>query len=84
MRSGADIPGLTEGERALVVFVRKATADPHKMMPADIDRLRAVGWDEPAIVEALSMAMLAGFTNTLSIAMHLDWDLERFGMKGYF
>lgn len=84
MRGGEDVAWMTGAELALVTYVRKVTADPTSVEPADIQILRDHGWDNAEIVEALSMALLAAFTNTLAMAMRFDEDIAPLGLSGYF
>jgi len=38
----------------------------------------------PTAGRALSVCLMSAWTNTLSDALKLDQDLEKFGMRGYF
>ena len=65
-------------EQALVTFVRKIAVSPERTVPPDIDALCEAGWGLEEIIESIVMAMFAGFTNTLTSALHLEddtWDL---------
>ena len=85
IRSGQDVPDLSERERALVRFVRKVARDPRSITESDVGALKAHGVANAEIVEALSMALLSAFTNTLALTFNFDEDLERFGMRNdYF
>ena len=85
IRSGQDVPHLSERERALVRFVRKVARDPRAITESDVGTLRTQGLSSAEIVEALSMALLSAFTNTLALTLNFDDDLERFGMRNdYF
>ena len=84
-RAGENAPDLTEKERALIRFARKATEDPRQVDAGDISALRSVGVDNAEIIEALTMVMCAAFTNTLALTLKFEGDLERFGMRNdYF
>jgi len=84
MRAGELTGGLTEAEQALVAYVRKVAVDPRKIEQADVDELKRHGWGNPEIVEALSMALLSAFTNTLAQAMRFEDDLGPMNFEGYF
>lgn len=85
IRSGQDVPQLTDRDRALIRFVRKVARDPRSITESDIGALKAEGVASAEIVEALSMALLSAFTNTLALTLKFEDDLERFGMRNdYF
>ncbi len=84
MRSGDTHHALPEGEHALVRYVRKVVGDPASITAADITELKGHGWDNAEIVEALAMACLSGFTNTLALAMKFEDDLVPMNFSGYF
>jgi uncharacterized peroxidase-related enzyme len=75
LREGKPVDGVTEADLALIEFVRKATREPHKTVEADITKLRHLGWDTPEIVEALATCMIAAFTNTMALTLHLEDDI---------
>jgi alkylhydroperoxidase family enzyme len=80
-RAGGDADFLTETQRALVRFVRRAAENPNQVNQEDIKALHDVGLDNSAIMEALSIASLSAWTNTLAMAMKLTEDLEDFGVR---
>lgn len=84
MRSGEEHDALPENEHALVRYVRKVVADPSSISADDIAELKRHGWGNAEIVEALCMACLSGFTNTLAMAMKFDDDLVPMNFTGYF
>ncbi len=84
MRAGKATESISEAERALVKYVRKVAANPKSIEAADIEVLRKHGWSNAEIVEALAMACLGGFTNTLAQAMRFEDDLVPMGFDGYF
>jgi len=84
-RDGAEPDALTERERTLIRFARRVAERPRQIDAADIAALRAVGLDDAAIVEALSVCMMSAWTNTLADTLKFDLDLEEFGMRqNYF
>jgi len=85
MRRGEPDDALDEREHALVLFVRIAARDGANVTAQDLMKVREQGWDDDEIVEALSAASQAFFTNTLAQAMHIEDDVtEENGFDGYF
>jgi uncharacterized peroxidase-related enzyme len=85
MRRGERVEGLDHREQALVVVIRKAAADTEEVTADDITRLRAWGWSDDEIVEAMATVAQAFFTNTFAQATRLEDDIEmRDGPDGYF
>jgi uncharacterized peroxidase-related enzyme len=76
LRDGEPIEGLGDPDLALIAFIRKLCREPHKTVDADIDTLRANGWSEHEIVEALTVNMISAFTNTMAMALHLEDDIR--------
>ncbi len=54
---------LPEKEKALLRFTRKVTLDLPSMTAADIDRLRASGWDDEAVFYTITVCALFNFYN---------------------
>jgi uncharacterized peroxidase-related enzyme len=48
---------ITDGERAMLVYVEKLTIAPGTVVPADLDALKAAGFDDRGI---LQIAMISG------------------------
>lgn len=71
-------------ERAAAEFVRKISTEPYKTTEKDIQVLTEAGYSTEEIVEITAVAAVSGFTTTIASAMHLEDDLEAFGMDGYF
>ena len=84
IRSGQDVPGLSDRERVLIRFVRAVARDPRSITEGDIAALKAEGVANAEIVEALSMALLSAFTNTLALTLKFEDDLDRFGMRNEY
>ena len=84
VRSGQEAPALSDRERALIRFVRKVAENPRSIDESDIRALKAEELDNAEIVEALSMALLSAFTNTLALTLKFEDDLERLGMRGEY
>ena len=66
-----DDPSISPRERILLEFVAKVTLESHKISPADIKVLSDVGWDQPAIAEAVHIAGLFAFFNRVVNAFGL-------------
>ncbi|MDA8093831.1 MAG: hypothetical protein M0T84_07955 [Betaproteobacteria bacterium] len=47
---------LAEPERALLLFVLKATRTPHAIGQPDVDRMRALGWTDRDLLDAIEHA----------------------------
>jgi uncharacterized peroxidase-related enzyme len=60
---------LTACERALLEFAYQITVDSATMSPADVQRLRSLGYSDEAIFEAAQVAAMFNFTNRLANAM---------------
>lgn len=84
MRAGSVQASLSDRDRLLVDFVRKVAVTPERTTPADVDGLRELGLTPNAIVEAISVAMLAAWTTTAALALHLEDDLVGPAFEGYF
>ncbi len=60
----AEHPSVSPNERALFTFVRKAGTSSWKVTREDLDALRALGWDDDALYDAISVIALFKFYNT--------------------
>jgi alkylhydroperoxidase family enzyme len=60
--------------RALLVYARKLTQEPNMVEDADIEELRAAGWDEWGIYEATALISLFNFSGRLEAASGLPMD----------
>ena len=54
---------ITEGEKAMLAFAERMTREPHARRRADVDALRAAGFDDAEILE---IAHVAGFFNSIN------------------
>ena len=60
-------PALTERQRMLLVFAHKVTHDSRAITPADVDDLRAGGWSDLEIAEAIHVtALFAAFNRVVN------------------
>jgi len=66
---GAPIP---EAERALLRFARLVTQAAYKTTDADVEALRAVGWTDPQVAEAVYITALFAFFNRVADAFGID------------
>jgi len=67
---------LTDADRALCAFAVKLTRDQHKMSPEDLDGLRAHGFDDRAILDAVQV--IGYFNYVTKLADGLGVELEDF------
>ena len=68
MRGDLDGAGLSAPERLLLDFVRKITFEAYSITRADTDSLRAAGWSEEQLAEAVYVAALFAFFNRVADA----------------
>ncbi len=65
---------LDEKHKALLLFVLKACDAPHSVVAADLDRLRALGWTEPDILDATAHGARMVGTNIIFDTFKIDLD----------
>ena len=65
---------LTDKEKALLLFVLKATATPHAVVSEDLDRLRSLGWTDVDIFDAVAHGSRMVGTNIIFDAFKIDRD----------
>ena len=67
--------------RALCDFATKLTALPSAIGRADVDALRAHGWDDPGIHDAIQVIAYFNYINRVAEGVGIepepDWALER-------
>ncbi len=63
---------LSEVDRALCTFAAKLTHTPAHMTPADLDTLRAVGLDDPAIHDATQVIAYFNYINRVADALGVE------------
>jgi uncharacterized peroxidase-related enzyme len=54
---------ISEAERALFRFLDQLTRDERSLARADVDQLKAAGWSEEAIYDAITVCALFNFYN---------------------
>lgn len=68
---------LNVGDAALVRFATKLTLEPGEMNPTDVDALRAVGFSDVAIHDAVQVTGLFAYYNRIADGLGLadepDW-----------
>ena len=60
---------LSEQDRAMLDFAVRLTTAAYKIMPADLDRLRAVGFDDTAILQITLIAAWFNYINRVADAL---------------
>jgi len=62
--SNVDTAPIPEKDRALYSFIRKTVHDSLSIGQPDVDRVRAAGWSDSAIYDAITVCALFQFYNT--------------------
>lgn len=60
---------ITDAERAMVEYVVQLTKDATKITPADLDGLRAVGFDDTGILQITLIASWFNYINRVADAL---------------
>jgi alkylhydroperoxidase family enzyme len=60
--------------RALLSYAKKLTQEPNMLQDADVDALRAAGWNEQAIYEATALVSLFNCSGRMEAASGLPMD----------
>jgi alkylhydroperoxidase family enzyme len=63
-----DEAGLTDAERVLLDYVEIITNAAYRSKPEDVEKLRAAGWKEEQIAEAVYITALFAFFNRVADA----------------
>lgn len=63
---------LTEQDMALCKFAEKLTHTPANMSPADLDELRAIGFDDRAIHDATQVISYFNYINRIADALGVE------------
>jgi uncharacterized peroxidase-related enzyme len=61
--------GLSPQDRAMLDFVAKVTAHADRTTPADLDRLRAAGFDDRGILQITLIAAWFNYVNRVADAL---------------
>jgi uncharacterized peroxidase-related enzyme len=67
---------LPADEAALCAFAEKLTLSPARMQPADLDALRACGFDDRAIHDAVQVIAYFNYINRVADALGTDLEPE--------
>ena len=71
-RGNLDGAPINDSERALLVLTELLTLNPHRTTAADIDRVRAAGWDDEQIAEAVYVTAMFAMMNRIADAFGLE------------
>jgi alkylhydroperoxidase family enzyme len=74
MRADPAQAPLSEKEKALLLFVLKATGDLHSVVAKDMDHLRSLGWADVDIFEAVAHGARMVGTNIIFDTFKIDID----------
>jgi len=71
-RGELDAAPVAPAERELLKLVELLTLHSHRCGAYDIERLRAAGWSEPQVAEAVYITAMFAFFNRVADAFGLD------------
>lgn len=74
MRTDPNDAPLTDKEKALLLFVLKATDNPHSVVAEDLERLRSQGWADVDIFDAVAHGSRMVGTNIIFDTFKIDRD----------
>ena len=75
---------LGDREKALFDFIEKVNADSNKISRADVERVKAAGWTEEAIYDAVTVCALFNFYNVWVDATGVhDMPADAYAMSGH-
>ena len=77
-----DVADIGDRLRPILRFATKLTRTPDAVRQSDIDRLRAVGWSDQAIEDAINVVALFNYVNRLVDAIGIDGDEAYFRQVG--
>jgi len=78
-----DTAPVSPAERALLVFVEKVTFRSNTIRQEDVDLVRATGWSDEAIYDAITVCSLFNFYNRWNDAAGTpDMSPEMYAMSG--
>lgn len=81
VQSAEDAP-VDDAFRALLVYLRKLTLQPHTLTQADADAVYAAGWDERALHDAVAVGCMANFFNRYLLGTGVDAPDEDLARRG--
>lgn len=68
--------GLDERTVALLEYAEKLTLAPYKIVDEDVARLKSLGWEEEAIVQATHVVGIFNYLVRLADAFGIEWEAE--------
>ena len=68
--------GLSPADEALCLYAEKLTRDPGAMCEADVQALRAAGFDDLAIHDAVQVISYFNYINRVADAVHVELEPE--------
>ncbi|MGH7805271.1 MAG: carboxymuconolactone decarboxylase family protein [Candidatus Binatia bacterium] len=68
--------GLEPRMVALLEFAEKLSLAPYKIVDEDVARLKALGWDEEAVVQATHVIGIFNYLVRLADAFGIEWEAE--------
>lgn len=75
---------LGEREKTLFDFIEKVNAESNKISRADVERVKAAGWTEEAIYDAVTVCALFNFYNVWVDATGVhDMPADAYAMSGH-
>ena len=66
-----DGAGISEAERRLLLYVGKIDSESFKATKEDVEQLRALGWSDDQIAEAVHVTTMMGLCNRVANAFGL-------------
>ena len=82
LEEGPDGERIDDRLRAMLRFAEKLTETPERMGQADVDALRAAGWPDQAIEDAINVVSLFNYMNRLVDAIGIEGDETYFRQLG--
>lgn len=67
---------IDEKTRGLLVYAEKLTRTPSRASRQDLDRLRALGWDDRALLDATQVAAYFNYINRVALGLGIDPEPE--------
>ncbi len=68
--------GLDERTVEILAYAEKLTLTPYKIVDEDVARLKSLGWDEEAIVQATHVVGIFNYLVRLADAFGIQWEAE--------
>jgi uncharacterized protein YciW len=68
--------GLDERTVEILAYAEKLTLTPYMIVDEDVARLKSLGWDEEAIVQATHVVGIFNYLVRLADAFGIQWEAE--------